>query len=269
MVDRSTTQKHDSAPHAHFLVDEMALVQKVHIHDVFTWLSKGWQETLKAPYTGMIYAALFVLVGLYISFGFYWQGLPYLILPALSGFLLVGPTLAVGFYEISRRRLIGQEVSLKDALFGFRRNSYAIMGMGVAQVFLFMVWIRLSFTLFAIAFPGVSPDWATIFNRAMTIEGLHFAAMITGLGAAFAIIIFYAGAFSLALMLDRPKTVLIPAMLASAYAVYENFPVMIIWASLIVLIMGLGLITGFGLILTFPIIGHASWHAYRQVMGRD
>ncbi|WP_167730628.1 DUF2189 domain-containing protein [Terasakiella sp. SH-1] len=260
------TQVH-KAPHEVFLVEEMTLPKQVETGRVFQWLAHGWDDTQALKGVSTLYATLFLIVGLLISFGFYMLELPYLILPALSGFLLVGPAIAVGFYEGSLCRQEGREFTLLGAVLGFRRNTYSIMAIGIAQVFLFMVWIRLSFTLFAIAFPGISPDWPLIVERAFSMEGLHFALMITGLGSIFASLIFLTGAFSLPLMIDR-KTLLIPAMLTSAYAVVLNFKTMVLWAVIITLIMFAGLITGFGLILAFPLIGHATWHAYREVIGQ-
>jgi len=251
--------------HQSFLVPEMALVKQVETDDVFQWLAKGWEDTKALKDVSLLYAALFLLVGIFISFGFYHMNVPYLILPALSGFLLVGPAIAVGFYEGSLRRKEGKPFMLSHALLGFRRNTYSIMAMGIAQVFLFMVWIRLSFTLFAVAFPGVMPEWGPIIERALSMEGVHFAFMITALGAVFAAIIFFSGAFSLPLMIDQ-KTILIPAMLTSCYAIFVNFKVMMLWAAVVVLLMVAGLATGIGLLVTFPLVGHATWHAYKQVI---
>lgn len=251
-----------------FLVPEMALPIQVTSDDVFQWLAKGWADTKALKGVSMTYATLFLCLGLFISFGFYHLDLPYLILPALSGFLLVGPAFAIGFYEGSLRRFKGQGFSLSDALFAFRRNSYSLMAIGIAQVFLFMVWIRLSFTLFGVAFPGIMPEWHVILERALSMEGVHFALMISSLGAVFATIIFLTGAFSLPLMIDR-KTVLIPAMLTSIYAVFINLKVMVLWAAVIVLVMFAGLVTGVGLLIAFPLVGHATWHAYCQVFRKE
>lgn len=258
----------DHGAQGRFLVPEMALARTVSSQSVFLWLVKGWEDVKALKTTSLLYAAWFLLIGLMISFGFYRWQVPYLILPALSGFLLVGPAIALGFYEGSIRRQQGQPFHLHHALLAFRRCRYPILGMGIAQVFLFMVWIRLSFTLFAVAFPGVMPQWVAIFERATTIEGLHFAIMITALGGLFATLIFFTGAFSLPLMMDR-QTVLIPALLTSAYAVFLNLKVMLLWASLIVLIMFLGLISGIGLLMVFPLVGHATWHAYQAVLGEN
>lgn len=251
--------------HHSYLVEEMALARKVALGDISTWLQKGWEDTKALKGVSLLYSALFIFIGYFISLGFYQMDLPYLILPALSGFLLVGPAIAVGFYEGSMRRQNGEGFSLFSAIFAFKRNSYPILGMGLAQVFLFMVWIRLSFTLFAIAFPGVMPEWGPIFERAASLQGLHFAVMIMGLGAVFATLIFFSGAFSLPMMMER-KTVLIPAMLTSAYAVAINFKVMVVWAIVIAGLMFAALLSVVGLLVVFPLIGHATWHAYKQVM---
>ncbi|SCA56380.1 putative integral membrane protein [Candidatus Terasakiella magnetica] len=251
-----------------FLVPEMAYVRKVQTEDVFMWLSKGWTDMKLLRKTSMAYAGLFLFIGLFISFGFYFMGLPYLILPSLTGFLLVGPAIAVGFYEGSRRRQNGEPFTLIHALGGFRRNTLAIMAIGIAQVFLFMIWIKMAFTVFAISFPGIMPEWGHIIERTFSMEGLHFGLMLLAEGSIFAAGIFLTGAFSLPLMVGR-KTMLIPAMVTSAYAVIKNFHVMILWAAMITAIMFTALVTGLGLIFAFPLIGHATWHAYLQVMGEE
>ena len=248
------------------LVQEMALVRDVSPADVKQWLAAGWRDLKANAVVSISYAGLFVILGIFISFGFYFMGMPYLVLPGISGFLLVGPAAGIGFYEISRRSAEGERASFTDAVLAFRRNTLGIMGLGIALVFLLQVWIRLSFTIFAISFPGVMPEWSDIFARAASIEGVHFGLAITALGAVFATLIFFAAGFAMPLMLDR-KTILIPSMIASAYAVGRNKPAMALWAGSIVLITGLGLATAFlGLIVTLPWIGHATWHAYKQVM---
>ncbi len=251
-----------------YLVEEMALVKKVETEDVFLWLARGWTDTKLMKKVSMTYAGLFLLLGVFISFGFHFMELPYLIFPSLSGFLLVGPAIAVGFYEGSLRRQKGESFSLLNALSGFRRNTMAIMAIGIAQVFLFLVWIKMAFTVFAISFPGIMPEWGEIFARAFSMEGVHFGIMLLAEGSIFAAGIFLTGAFSLPMMVDR-KTMLIPAMITSAYAVIVNLPVMILWAAMITAIMFTALISGLGLILAFPLIGHATWHAYQHIMPRS
>ncbi|MCP5367233.1 MAG: DUF2189 domain-containing protein [Hyphomicrobiales bacterium] len=249
-----------------YIVDEMAWVRDVPTDRVWQWMAAGWSDLKTAWPVSATYAACFTVVGLFCSFGLYFLEMPYLVLPAISGFLLVGPALGVGFYEVSRKIHAGERFGLKDAFLGYRRNTYAIMSLGITLVFMLQVWIRLSFTIFALNFPGVMPDWVIILKRAISIEGVYFGISITVLGSLFALVIFFACAFAMPLMVDR-KTVLIPSMLTSVYAVWRNRRAMLLWAPLIVVIMTAGLLPVFvGLAITFPLIGHATWHAYRDVM---
>ena len=141
--------------------------------------------------------------------------------------------------------------------------------MGLALAFVFQVWIRISFTVFALNFPGIMPDWGIILTRALSMEGVYFGISIAAVGAVFATCIFFIGAFSMPMMMDR-NSVLLSSLITSAYAVVRNRNAMILWATIIVICTGIGLFTaGIGLIVTLPLIGHATWHAYKQVMSGD
>lgn len=259
----------DHVVNDHLLVKEIAWVHEVHPSDVGTWLKKGWQDMRRGAAVSMAYASIFSVVGLIITIGFYFLGLEYLILPSISGFVFVAPALAVGYYDISKKLARGEQPTLMAALFAWRENALGLAGIGVALVFLFMIWIRLSFTVFALSFPGVMPEWSEIFARAMTIEGVHFALGISALGSVFCVVIFFAAAISLPMMYER-NTVLLPSMLTSAYAVGKNGPAMILWGAMILLITGIGLsFCLVGLIVTFPWMGHATYHAYRQIVHDD
>lgn len=254
---------------ANFLVKEMALVSHVGTEDVWSWLTAGWLDLKANTVVSVSYAALFVIFGLILSFGFYFMGWPYLILPGLTGFLLVGPAVGIGFYEISRQYAAGEKVSLMAAVTAARYNKLGIFGFGVALAFVFQVWIRISFTVFALNFPGIMPEWRIILTRALSMEGVYFGISIAIVGAVFATCIFLVGAFAMPMMMDR-KSVLLPSLITSAYAVTQNRNAMLLWAALIVIFTGIGLATaGIGLIITLPLIGHATWHAYKQVMSGD
>ncbi len=260
----------DALHNPNLIVQEMALIQKVKTDDVWQWLAKGWDDLRYSWPVSIFYATFFVAAGFAISFGFYFMGMSYLILPGLSGFLLVGPALGVGFYEISRRREAGDPLRFKDPFLAYRRNTLGIMGLGVFMVFLFQVWIRLSFTIAAISYPGVSPEWSAIIERSLTtFQGLQFGFYISLLGAVFATLIFFVGAFSMPMMVAR-RSILIPSMITSAFAVAANRNAMLLWAAVIVLVTFAGLVTGLlGLILSFPLIGHATWHSYKAVIRQE
>lgn len=267
--DTPKPQPHYGPKNVNFLIKEMALVGEVGTEDVWKWLAAGWSDLKANTAISVSYAALFIILGLVISLGFYFLGWPYLILPSLSGFLLVGPAVGIGFYEISRRHAAGEKVSLMTAVTAVRYNKLGIFGLGVALTFVFQIWIRLSFTVFALNFPGVMPDWGIILMRTLSIEGVYFGISMALVGAVFATGIFFVGAFSMPMMLDQ-KSMMLPSIITSAYAVAHNRNAMILWAAIIVVFTGIGLATaGVGLIVTLPLIGHATWHAYKQVMSGD
>lgn len=264
-----TVQPANETQNALFLIPEMALVTDVTTEDVWKWLGAGWSDLKANSAVSISYTALFIILGLVISFGFYFMGWPYLILPALTGFLLVGPAVGIGFYEISRRYAAGEKVSLIGAVTAARYNKLGIFGFGVALAFVFQMWIRISFTVFALNFPGIMPDWGIIIMRTFSMEGVYFGISIALVGAVFATCIFFAGAFTMPMMMDR-NSVLLPSIITSAYAVQRNRNAMILWAAIIVILTGIGLVTaGIGLIVTLPLVGHATWHAYKQVMSGD
>lgn len=264
----------NSTPHSgpkktYFLVKEMALVTVVGTEDVWKWLAAGWSDLKANTAVSVSYATLFIITGLILSFGFYFMGWPYLILPGLTGFLLMGPAVGIGFYEISRRHAAGEKISLVAAVTAARHNKLGIFGLGIALAFVFQVWMRVSFTVFALNFPGVMPDWGIILARTLSMEGVYFGISIGIVGAIFATGIFFIGAFAMPMMMDR-KSMLLPSIITSAYAVAHNRNAMLLWAAMIVVFTGIGLATaGIGLIVTLPLIGHATWHAYKQVMSGD
>ncbi len=260
---------HQGSHSGKFLIKEMALVGDARTEDVWKWLAAGWADLKANTAVSVSYAALFIIIGILLSFGFYFMGWPYLILPGLTGFLLVGPAVGIGFYEISRRYAAGEPVSLKSTVITARYNKLGIFGFGIALAFIFQMWIRISFTVFALNFPGIMPDWEVILTRSLSMEGVYFGISIALVGAVFAAGIFFVGAFAMPMMIDR-KSALVPSLITSAYAVIHNRNAMILWAAMIVIFTGIGLITaGIGLIFTLPLIGHATWHAYKQVMSGD
>ncbi len=267
--EMQNSQSHNGPKNDNLLVKEMALVTEVRTEDVWKWLAAGWSDLKANSVVSVSYAALFIIAGLFLTFGFYFMGWPYLILPGLTGFLLIGPAVGIGFYEISRRHAAGEKVSLIATVTAARYNKMGIFGFGVALTFVFQIWMHISFTVFALSFPGVMPKWGIILMRTFSMEGVYFGISIAVVGAVFATCTFFVGAFAMPMMMDR-NSVLIPSLVTSVYAVSRNRNAMILWAAIIVTFTGIGLATaGIGLIVTLPLVGHATWHAYKQVMSGD
>jgi uncharacterized membrane protein len=243
-------------------------IRKIELDRPWSWLAAGWRDLTHAPGVGLIYGLLFALVGWAVTFGLWWIGAIYLILPLTAGFLIMGPLFAVGLYEVSRRHERGERATLGDAMKAFRANPSQIAFMGVTLLLLFFAWIRLAVMIFYLFFGLTPPSPADFVGRVFfSAESLPFLVVGTAVGGVLAALAFGLSAISIPLLLDRPLAHVVTAIAASFKAVFENPATMAFWGVLIVLFVGAGLITFYiGLIVTLPLIGHATWHAYRDLV---
>lgn len=231
------------------------------------WLAAGWRDFRAHTAVSLGYGTL-VLMLLYAALWLSWQA-PQFILSFFSGLLLVGPFLATGFYEISRRREVGEPVSLRPVLFAWRRNTAGFALFAVFVGILALVWIRFTSVLAALAFIGSAPggfalDFPTLFQSR---AGLTFLAVFLLCGAMLAAAVFTCSAVALPMLLDRGASP-VTAIAASVRAVRDNPAAMTVWAATIVALTGIGMATGLlALIVVLPLIGHATWHAYRDMIG--
>jgi uncharacterized membrane protein len=243
------------------------VINRIAVDRPWSWLARGLQDMRRAGAASIAYGALFAILGL-VMVGFAWVvGLRAVALPLVAGFFLVGPILAVGLYDLSRRLERGEAVSLGAALAAWRGNASQIALMGLALMLFFLAWIRIATLIYALFFGSQEFALGAIVEQLLlTADGLSFLIVGTLIGAVLAIVVFAISAVSIPMLLDRDIDV-ISAIATSVVAVRENPAPMLVWAILIVLFIGAGLVTGFiGLILTMPLIGHASWHAYRDLV---
>jgi len=232
-----------------------------------TWLVAGWRDFRAGGAISLAHGLLFVCAGVLLTEGLIFAGLAYLIAPLIAGFMLVGPALTVGFYAISRDLEDGLTPSFSGALAAWRANPAPLLGMGLLLVIFLIVWMRFAAMIFAIFFPFTGLDIPALVQATLlTTNGLTFLLVGTIVGAGMASIAFTVGAFSLPLLLDR-RVGLFEALVTSAVAVVLNARAMVVWAFLVVLLTGIGFAAGFiGLAVTLPVVGHATWHAYRGVI---
>ncbi|MDH5412104.1 MAG: DUF2189 domain-containing protein [Alphaproteobacteria bacterium] len=244
-------------------------VNIVTIDDTFLWLGAGWRDFMAAGWVSIGYGLIFVVAGILLTVGLFYAGLEYLIPLMISGFLLVGPALTVGFHAISRDLEHGQKPDLGRALMSWRANSAPLLGTGLALLLFMIVWARLAVMIFAVSFPYTSMDPQSMLNAVLfSVEGYIFLGIGTAVGGVLAVMAFMGSVASLPIMLDEGAGFL-EAIVTSVVAVMMNLRTMLFWAVIIVVITGAGLIVGYiGLILTLPLIGHSSWHAYRGLIKR-
>jgi uncharacterized membrane protein len=233
----------------------------------FRWLAAGWRDFRAAKLVSVAHGLIFVVAGFALTLGLAAAGLTYLIAPLVVGFLLVGPALTVGFYAISRDLENGHPASLSTIFTAWRNNPGPILSLGLLQVIFLVVWMRFAAMIFAVCFPYTMLDVQSLLNAALfTSDGIVFLIVGTIVGAVMATLAFVAGAFSLPMLVDR-KVGVLEALVTSAVAVMLNARTMAVWAGLVVLFTAAGLAAGYvGLAVTLPLIGHATWHAYRAVI---
>jgi uncharacterized membrane protein len=235
----------------------------------WTWLAAGWRDLMAAPQLGFAIGGGLTLAGWALVLLLLRAGLAWAILPATAGFFMVAPLLAAGLYEASRLREAGQHVGLRAALRGgYLRNAPQLALMGVALLLLHLFWVRVAGLLFALFFGlGSMPPLESLPMVLLRSEMLlPFLIVGTAIGAGFAALAFAVSAVSIPMLVDRPEMTAPEAIVRSVRAVLAQPRAMLFWAALIVVLLGLALLPFFlGLALVLPLVGHATWHAYRDL----
>lgn len=242
-------------------------VRKVSIEESGRWLAAGWRDMRRAPGPSLAWGGLFVAVSHLLYSGLSALGLGSLVLPLAAGFLLVGPIAAVGLYDISRRLERGEPVTLAESFTAWRRNPTQIGLMAFMLLIAMFVWIQVALILFALFFVGAPPSLGAFVAQLTTgTDNIPFLALGTLAGGIMAATVFAATAVSLPMLLDRDVTAA-DAVATSLMAVRANATLMVGWAVTIALLTFAGIAVFFlGLAITLPLVGHASWHAYRSMV---
>lgn len=253
------TPEPDSGPAA-----SLAAIARVPLGAPFTWLAKGLTDLYAAPAPSLFYGLAFALMGWAIVF-FY--GHAYSLTVALmGGFMLLGPGLAMGLYGLSRQREAGQKPRLQPSLTIWRANLSNLGIFALVTGVVFLIWARASMVVFAVFYSSGLPTADDFFRELLAFENAEFVIAYLVIGSGFATLIFSISVVAVPLMLDRDKDA-ISAMLLSLATVAKNPLPMLVWAGLIVILAGIGFATAFtGLIVTIPVLGHATWHAYRALV---
>lgn len=246
-------------------------VRRVATDRPWTWLALGWRDMQRARSISLAYGAALVLFGWVLALVLFEFGTAWAILPATAGFFILAPLLAAGLYETSRRLSLGESPTLADAVGGFRRNAVQLAMMGALLLVIHLFWTRIAGLLFALFFGLNFAPTLTDLPLAMLRSDhiLPFLAIGTGFGFVLAAVAFATCAVSIPMLVDRPEVSFLEAVTVSIQAVMENRRAMALWAGLIVVFTGLALVPFFmGLVVALPLIGHATWHAYRDLVVR-
>ncbi len=233
----------------------------------FGWLSAGWRDFTIYPASSISYGLLVFLVSVVTVIGLFALRLDYILLPAFAGFMVVGPVIGLGLYQKSRLLEEGKPVSLWQMIFIKPESGGQILFAGVLLFLLTLLWMRAAVIVYALffglrPFPGIDHIIPMLFTTATGWAMLVIGSAIGGLFAAFA---FAISAFSIPMLLAE-RTDALTAMGTSMALVWNNLPVMLTWAAIMLVLIVIALATGLlGMIIIFPVLGHGSWHAYQAM----
>lgn len=233
----------------------------------FRWLAQGWRDFWINPASSFAYGVLIFLLSLGIVGGLFFYGYDYILFPALAGFMVVGPILAIGLYEKSRRIAAGEPVSLRRMIFVRPQSGAQVLFTGALLCLLMLLWMRAAVIIYALffgmrPFPGID-HIAQVLVSTPTGWGMLFVGC--AVGALFGGFAFAISAFSVPMQLDRRVDAL-TAMGTSLALVWNNMPLMLTWGAIMLVLVTLSVATGFlGLIIVFPVLGYGTWHAYADI----
>ena len=195
--------------------------------------------------------------------------MPWMILPVAVGFPLIGPFIAAGLYDVSRRLQTNQPILWSEVLTViFRQKDREVGWMAFVVLFIFWIWVYQARLLLALflgfhSFPDMASFLHVLFG---TIDGLSFLAAGTLVGAGLAFVLFCSTVVSIPLLLDRDLD-FVTALITSFQSVLRNLPVMIIYGLIVAILTALALLPAFlGLIIVLPVLGHTTWHLYKKLV---
>lgn len=229
----------------------------------FQWLKLGWKDYTCCPKSGLFYGLCFFLMGHALWAVF--KAAPAYVLALSAGFLLMGPFLSLGLYHASRAIERKQRPSLRSSLLAWQPTKGAMALFAGVLLVLEMVWGRASLIVFAVTFNGM-PSAEDTLTQLISPENIEFLVAYTLVGGFFAGLIFCISVIAIPMIMDREVDA-VSAGLTSIRACLQNPATMLVWGMLITTTIALSMLPYFaGLIIVGPVVGHATWHAYRAVV---
>lgn len=232
-------------------------------------LRAGLRDFLRAPIYGLFFSLIYVIGGWIIWKVYSALGQEWWLIPVIVGFPILAPFAAVGLYEVSRRLEQGERLDWRGVLgVVFAQKDRQVPSMAMVILLMFMFWVFVAHTTFAL-FMGLSAMTNVSTSFGFLLQGNGPVMLLVGslIGAGFAAVLFSITVVGLPLILDR-EVDFISAMILSVQAVLANVGPMILWGVTIAVLLFLGMAPMFlGLFVVLPVLGHATWHMYRQLVG--
>lgn len=226
------------------------------------WLVAGWRDMRAHPGISVFYGFCFWIMALVL--GGVFRSKPEYTMSIASGCLLLGPFLAMGLYDASRQRERGLVPELGASLTCWDAHLRSMAMLVLVLIVLELLWGRASLVVFAVFFNTGMPSTSSVVQAVFNPDNWEFVAAYTIVGGAFAVLVFAIAVVSIPMILDR-DTDAITAAITSIEVFFHNTGVMLLWGLVITVLVIASLVLpwGCGLLVTGPLLGHASWHAYR------
>lgn len=245
-------------------------VNQVSVSRPWVWIARGWQDMRRAGGFSLAYGAGVVALSLTITAALALEGWTFLVPFLAAGFFLIAPIIGLGLYQMSARLERDEPLRVCHFWEALRRSQGQISMIIAGLSIILQIWIAMSFVLFALLYQGMHPPLDDFVARVfLSEEGRVFTIASLLLGFALAWVAYAISAVSVPMLMDRNVDGF-TAIRTSVRAVVANWPAMTLWAALIVAFIGLGLATFYlGLVVAMPLVGHATWHAYRDLVPRE
>ena len=245
-------------------------VNTISLSHPWQWIADGWNDMLRAKHYSLTYGAVIVLISGMITLGLVIEDMFYVVPFLAAGFYLMAPIIGLGLYQMSAHLERNEPLQFCNALEAWRRNQSQLGIITAGLLIIMQFWMMANFVLFALLYQGMHPPLEHFFSNVF-LSGQQntfvFASVTVGFALAF--IAYAITATSVPMLMDR-KVDGWTAIRTSVKAVTENWAPMTLWAALIVMFIGLGLATFYvGLAIAMPLVGHATWHAYRDLIPAD
>ena len=230
--------------------------------DLWRWLVAGVRDMAAHPGISLFYGIAFWVMAMLLATVF--QSKPEYTMSIASGCLLVGPFLALGLYEVSRKRELGELPDLRSSLTCWDTHVRSMGMLVLVLIVLELLWGRASLVVFAVFFNTGMPSTTGVIQAVFNPENWAFLLAYTVVGVVFAMLVYSIGVVSISMILDR-DTDAISAAITSLEVVFNNTGVMVLWGATITALVAAALLMpwSLGLVVIGPLLGHASWHAYR------
>jgi uncharacterized membrane protein len=269
MSNSLPSARNPAVPSASIIVRTIGTAQPI------SWLLRAWQDLTRCGWISVLHGVAIALIGavmLWLAHDRFW-----FMAGAFSGFLLVGPVLATSLYALSRGLERGEKPGLAKVLetwLNWKHGRVQAWGEAQWRLVRFGVLLALAGTAWVLVSAGlitwlapvpITSPLVFIEQVVLAKQGWLFEAWLA-LGGALVAPIFASTVITIPLLLDRQVSIG-QALAASWQVIFANPVPMAFWGALIMLLTLLGFATALiGLVLLVPLLGHASWHAYRDLL---